>query len=230
VARERTANVTVTAPGTINLPSGATVGLGKSTSFAINLAAPATSAVSVALASTDINKLTISTASVNIAAGQTASYMLSIGGEGMSGTASLTCTGAPTSATCSLPASQAFNATTPTTFTIKVATTARIVAALQRPAFAPASSTSASWLWTIALGMLFVPGTRVPKWSARRWRRYLWLAPLMLLFFSVSCGGGGSMGNQQPQQNGTPSGTYSVVVHANSGSKKGSVSLTLIVQ
>jgi galactose oxidase-like protein/IPT/TIG domain-containing protein/glyoxal oxidase-like protein len=173
--------------------------------------------------------------SETIAAGQTASYTLSIGGAGMNGTASITCTGAPTSATCSLPASQAFNATTSTTFVIKVATTARITAALRRPAFAPASSTPASstpasWLWTIALGMLFVPGTRVPKWSVRKSRRYLWLAPLMLLFFTVSCGGGGSMGNQQPQQNGTPSGTYSVVVHASSGSKTGSTSLTLIVQ
>ncbi len=168
--------------------------------------------------------------SATIAAGQTASYTLSIGGEGMSGTASLTCTSVPTGATCSLPASQAFNATTPTTFTIKVATTARVTAALPRQDFAPASSTPASWLWTIALGMLFVPGTRAPRLSPRRWRRYLWLAPMLLLFFSVSCGGGGSMGSAQPQQTGTPSGTYSVVVHATSNSKTGSTSLILNVQ
>jgi hypothetical protein len=173
--------------------------------------------------------------SATIAAGQTASYTLSIGGQGMSGTASLSCTGAPPSATCSLPASLTFNATTPTTFTIKVATTARLTAALPPPVFAsalpnPAPSSPASWLWTIALGMLFVPGTRVPKGSVRRWRRYLWLAPLMLLFFTVSCGGGGSMGNQQAQSNGTPSGTYNVVAHASSGSNTGITSLTLTVQ
>lgn len=167
--------------------------------------------------------------SVTIAAGQTASYTLSIGGGGMSGTAALSCTGAPLGATCSLPSSQAFDATTPTTFTFKVATTPRITAALPRPAFAPVSSTPASWLWTMALGMLFVPETHAPKWSARRWRRRLWLAPLILLFFSVSCGGGG-MGNTQPQQNGTPSGTYGVVVQASSGSNTESSSLTLIVQ
>jgi galactose oxidase-like protein/IPT/TIG domain-containing protein/glyoxal oxidase-like protein len=162
--------------------------------------------------------------SATIAAGQTASYTLSIGGQGMSGTASLTCTGAPAGATCSLPTSQTFSATVPTTFTIKVATTARIAAALS-PVFTPAS-----WLWTMALGMLLVPSTRARKWSARRWRRYLWLAPLMLLFFSVSCGGGGSMSNPQPQQTGTPSGTYTVVVNASASSKTGTTSLTLNVQ
>jgi len=77
--------------------------------------------------------------------------------------------------------------------------------------------------------MLFVPGTSSPKRSPRRWSRYLWLAPMLLLFFSVSCGGGG-MNNAQPQQTGTPSGTYSVIVHASSNSKTGSTSLTLNVQ
>jgi hypothetical protein len=167
--------------------------------------------------------------SATIAAGQTASYMLSIGGVGMSGTASLTCTGAPIGATCSLPSSQTFNATTPTTFIIKVTTTARLSSALTGPASKPASFTPASWLWTIALGMLFMPGTRAPKWSALRWRRCLGLAPLLLLFFSISCGGG-SMGSAPPQQNGTPSGTYSVVVHASSNSTTGSTTLTLNVQ
>src|SRR5579862_3345255 len=82
--------------------------------------------------------------SATIAAGQTASYTLSIGGEGVSGTASLSCTGVPASASCSLPGSLAFNATTPTTFTIKVATTARVTSALPRPAFP--TSMPASWL------------------------------------------------------------------------------------
>jgi hypothetical protein len=166
--------------------------------------------------------------SATIAAGQTASYTLSIGGGGMSGTATLTCTGVPVSASCSLPGTQAFNATTPTTFAINVATMARVTADLSRPTSMPIRPTPASWLWTMALGMLFVPGARAPQWSARRWCRYLWLAPLLLLFFSVSCGGGAT--SSPPQQTGTPSGTYTVVVHASSGSKTGTTSLTLIVQ
>jgi hypothetical protein len=169
--------------------------------------------------------------SATVAAGQTANYTLSIGGEGMSGTASLSCTGTPAGSTCSLPSSLVFNATTPTTFTIKVITTARITAALPRPASAPASSLPASWLWTFFLGMLFVPGVRLPKRCPRRWPRYLWLAPLLLLLLTISCGGGGVMSNSsQPQQTGTPAGTYSVIVHASSNSKTGTTSLTLNVQ
>jgi hypothetical protein len=167
--------------------------------------------------------------SATISAGQTASYTLSIGGEGMSGTASLTCSGAPASATCSLPGSLTFNATTPTTFSIKVATAARVTSALPRPAFP--TSMPASWLWTLSLGMLFVPGAQAPKRSLRRWRKYLWFAPLLLmLFVTASCGGGASMGNAQPQQTGTPAGSYSVIVKASSNSKTGATTLTLNVQ
>jgi hypothetical protein len=168
--------------------------------------------------------------SATIVAGQSATYTLSIGGDGMSGTASLSCTGAPANAICSVPATLAFNATTPTTFTAKVITTARISAALPRPALGPASPTPASWLWTLSLGMLFVPGTGSPRRSPRRWPRYLWLAPLVLLLLTVSCGGGGSMGNAQPQTTGTPAGNYSVIVHASANSKTGATSLTLSVQ
>ena len=168
--------------------------------------------------------------SATVAAGQTATYVLSIGGGGMSGTASLSCTGAPAGSTCSVPATLAFNATTPTTFNATVITTARVSAALPRPALGPASPTPASWLWTLSLGMLFVPGTRSSRRSPRRWPRYLWLAPLVLLLLTVSCGGGGGMGNTQPQQAGTPAGTYSVIVHASANSKTGATSLTLNVQ
>ena len=173
--------------------------------------------------------------SATVAAGKTASYTLAIGGEGMGGTASLTCTGAPVGANCSVPGSQAFSATSATPFAVQITTTARTTAALTRPDSTLASATrvsptSASWLWTIALGMLFVPGTGGLKAPARRYRRYLWLAPLMLLLFAVSCGGGGGMSSAPPPQNGTPAGTYTVIVHASSGNDAGSTSLTLIVQ
>jgi IPT/TIG domain len=174
--------------------------------------------------------------SATVVAGQTATYTLSIGDEGMSGTATVTCAGAPVGATCSLPASQVFNATTPTSFTVTVKTTARITAALPRPSLTPASLTRgsftlASWLWMLPLGMLFVPRAGALKRSARPWQRYLWFAPtLLLLLFAVSCGGGGGMSNAQPQQTGTPAGTYTVIVNATSNSKTGFTSLTLNVQ
>lgn len=68
------------------------------------------------------------TASATVAAGSAASYALTIGGAGMSGTASLACTGAPIGATCSVPASVTLSATTASTFNASITTTARSLA------------------------------------------------------------------------------------------------------
>lgn len=166
--------------------------------------------------------------SATVAAGQAASYAFSIGGAGMSGTASLSCTGTPTGATCSLPTSEPFSSTVPVTFSVKVTTTSRTIGALHLPA-----STPLPWLWTIAvLGIVVWPGMSVPKRSVRR---FLSLVPLTFLFFLVSCGGGhttsgGGGGGPQPNPNGTPAGTYALTVKATSGSTTETSSLTLIVQ
>ena len=67
------ANVTVTPPGTIGMPSGLSVGLTQSASFPITLSTPApTGGVTVNLASSNSSIVSISTASVQIAAGATA--------------------------------------------------------------------------------------------------------------------------------------------------------------
>ena len=166
--------------------------------------------------------------SATVGAGQAASYAFSIGGAGMSGTASLSCTGTPTGATCSLPTSEPFSSTVPVTFSVKVTTTSRTIGALHLPA-----STPLPWLWTIAvLGIVVWPGMSVPKRSVRR---FLSLVPLTFLFFLVSCGGGhttsgGGGGGPQPNPNGTPAGTYALTVKATSGSATETSSLTLIVQ
>jgi hypothetical protein len=165
--------------------------------------------------------------SATVAAGQTASYTLSIGGAGISGTASLSCTGVPIGANCSVPTSEPFSSTVPATFNVSVTSTSRTIGALHPPA-----STPMLWLWTVAaLGIVVWPGMRVPKRSIRR---YLWLAPLTLLLFLASCGGNannsGSGGGQQPNPNGTPAGSYTLTVTAISGSATQASSLTLIVQ
>jgi len=77
--------------------------------------------------------------STTVAAGQTASYALSIGGAGMSGTASFSCTGAPTGADCSLPTSQPISSALPTIFPVKVTTTTRTVVAFHPPFSTPVS-------------------------------------------------------------------------------------------
>src|SRR5207245_470888 len=155
----------------------------------------------------------------------TGSYTLSIGGAGMSGTASLTCTGAPTGAKCSVPASEPFSATTPTTFNLTVTTTARTTGTLRRPTFAPVG-----WSWAFAmLGIVVLPRICTPKRSARR---YLRLAPLTLLLLLASCGGGSSSSTPGPQPipNGTPAGTYTLNVKATSGSATQVIGLTFVVQ
>jgi hypothetical protein len=164
--------------------------------------------------------------SVTVTAGQTASYTLSLGGAGMSGTASLSCTGAPMGANCSVPPSQSLSSTVPATFSVSVTTISRTSAAHHPPSSAPVS-----WLWTLAIAMLWIVvrlGIRAPKRSGRRYL-YLWLAPLTLLLL-VSCGGGSSTGDPPPNPNGTPAGIYTLTVQATSASTTEASSLTLVVQ
>jgi len=164
--------------------------------------------------------------SATVIAGQAASYTLSLGGAGTSGSAAVSCTGAPTGANCAVPASETFSANVPVTFSVTVRTTSRTIGALHPPASAP---TPGSWpLAMTMLGIVVLPGTR----SKRSVRRYLWLAPLTLSLFLASCGGGGSAatGGQEPNPNGTPVGTYTLTVNATSGSTTEATSLTLAVQ
>jgi hypothetical protein len=160
--------------------------------------------------------------SATVIAGQSASYTLSIGGAGMSGTASFSCTGAPMGANCSVPTSQPFGSTAPTTFTLNVTTTAHTTGVL-RPSFAPVTW---SWIFAMLAIALLPPGVSAPK---RSLRRFLRLAPLTLLLLLSSCGGG-STGSQQPNSNGTPAGTYTLNITATSGITTQTVPLTLIVR
>ena len=69
--------------------------------------------------------------SATVTAGSTATYTLSIGGAGINGTATLTCTGAPKGATCTVPGTENVSATTASTFNVTVST-AGSSAALQQ--------------------------------------------------------------------------------------------------
>src|SRR5262249_2126794 len=65
-----------------------------------------------------------SSGSATVQAGASASYTLSIGGQGLSGTATLTCTGAPAGEDCSIPATVDVSATSASTFAVNVTTSA----------------------------------------------------------------------------------------------------------
>jgi hypothetical protein len=164
-------------------------------------------------------KLVASNGSATVAAGQPANYSLSIGGGGFSGTASLTCTGAPEGAECSLPASESVDAITATKFTVTVSTTARTMAAMMQHT----SRLQVSLLALAIFGIVILPRS---AGRTRSQRRLLRILPIPVLLFLCSCGGGsGSSGTPT----GTPAGTYTLTVTAKSGSATQSVPLTLTV-
>jgi hypothetical protein len=156
-----------------------------------------------------------SSSSQTVSAGGTAKYTLAIGGQGVSGTATLTCSGAPSGATCTVPASENVSGTSASTFPVSVTTTARNSALLLRP------HSGFGWMWAVGiLSFLVLPGSR----RARRGK--LHLLPFALLLFLCSCGGGSSSSSSS----GTPVGTYTITVTATMGSNQSSTPLTLIVQ
>jgi Abnormal spindle-like microcephaly-assoc'd, ASPM-SPD-2-Hydin/Beta-propeller repeat len=157
-----------------------------------------------------------SSSSAKVTAGSTATYSLSIGGGGMSGTASLTCTGAPSESTCSVPATESLNATTASKFNVSITTTAGTQAAIR-------STPKSTWLWGFALfGCVFLPMAG----SRRSLLPLLCVVPLVLMLL-WSCGGGSST---PPKNAGTPAGTYTLTVTATSGSTTQTQNLTLVVQ
>jgi Right handed beta helix region len=159
----------------------------------------------------------------SIAPGATAHYTLSIGGGGISGIASLTCTGAPQGATCKIPATQVVSGATPANFTVTVTTTAATAATIHR---FPLRSSS----WAIFLiAFVALPVRRKRKHDAAR---HLLLA-LFLLTLLCSCGGSmntGStlVGGGTPGT--TPAGTYTLTVTAKVSSTSAQIPLTLTVQ
>jgi hypothetical protein len=160
-------------------------------------------------------------ASATVTAGATATYALSIGGAGMAGTASLTCSGAPVGATCSVPATVPLTATTASALNVSVSAASR-----SNVWFFPTGTTP--WLWALAiLGCLVLrKAASAQQFPRLRWR----LAPLLALAFCACGGGSASTPTPTPNANGTPAGAYTIVVTAKSGATSQTLNLTLTVQ
>jgi Beta-propeller repeat len=153
--------------------------------------------------------------SAAVAPGTSATYLLSIGGQGISGTASLSCKGAPTATKCSTPGTVSFSATSGTTFKVTVYTAASTMGKL-----GPSGFSRSPLLWAMAMmGCLVLPQRKVVR------RRSVRLFPLFLSAFLLwtlcSCVSGGGP---------TPGGTYTLTVTAEDGSLSQSTVLTLTVQ
>ena len=159
--------------------------------------------------------------SVTVQPGGTATYTLAVGGACIAGTVTLTCSGAPASSTCTVPASMTIRATSASTFTVTVGTSARMAASYS--GFQPYS-----WLWACGIfAALLFPATGRGR-SLRS--RYLRMVPLIFLLWLAGCGGGSSSGAGSSGSSPTPAGTYSLIIKAVSRSLAESQTLTLIVQ
>ncbi|HXO60827.1 MAG TPA: hypothetical protein VN850_03355 [Candidatus Acidoferrales bacterium] len=142
---------------------------------------------------------------------------LAIGGAEISGTATVSCSGAPTGAICSVPGTVAFNSTAPTSFMVSVSTTAR------SSWLFPRGFKSVPWLWAFTLiAALALLNSRMSRQLCWARLRFVPLAAVLI----YGCGGGSTT---TQNSNGTQAGTYTVTVTATSGSTSQTQKLTLIV-
>ncbi len=167
-------------------------------------------------------------ASQSVSAGQAAQYSVSIAPNGsFSGTIDFACSIAPaanTAPTCKLSnSSMQISGTSSQTLTVTVATTAPQNVAGTSYAY----PVSGSWLPTCAtillgtIGLFFVRRSRRTSLAAMS-------VILLILLFSVSCGGNGSTSSRSAP--GTPAGTYTVTVTGTSGSISHQLQLQLTVK
>lgn len=169
-----------------------------------------------------------SSTSSTVTPGQTATYNLTVApASGLTGSVSLTCTGAPSEATCAVsPSSAPLSGSSATPITVTVTTTAASGAG-----FRPQPPTT-HWngLWMLVL--LAAIGAGVERMRRFRARAPLALITLCLLLW-VACGGEGGGTGTSPVNLGTSPGTYSIKVTgtytAGSSTLQHNLSLTLSV-
>lgn len=169
--------------------------------------------------------------SATVTAGQSAVYNLTlVPSGGFNGTVSLSCSGAPAAATCSMsPASIVLSSSNPSAFTATVSTTSRALVQhlppWNPPVFLARAMDAFPWLLcllaaAIALGR--AAGKRRPAGLA------LALTMLLLLVVLLAACGSGPASPPSPSS-GTPRGTYTLNVIGASGSLNNSVTLVLNV-
>ena len=187
-----------------------------------------------------------------IQAGQTAIFALQLAASGTPLSVSITCTGAPASATCAGPASATtVNPGTPDTINLSVSTVGH---GSTVPAFLSLAPPSGWLILALLSGALITHKRRIIPNHFRRTLNPLSVTFLMVLATTLAagCGGASSRPNASPAPTpggpstpvasptptptatptttGTPAGTYTLMVTANSGSVTHAVSLTLTVQ
>lgn len=161
-----------------------------------------------------------------VTAGQTAVYQLSLAPlSGFNGTVMFSCSGMPRGAVCSItPPSMTVSGNSVQPFTIGISTTANTVAAFVEPEGPPRWTPGLSCLLGSCVATLCLLPTR------RRTRTQLRaLSVLVIASVSLIASCGGSQTAVSPAENGTPSGTYTMVVMATAGAITHSQNLTLVI-
>jgi VCBS repeat-containing protein len=185
-------------------------------------------------------QMSSTTTSQTVTAGQTANYSLTVAPEGgLNQTVSLTCSGAPSLATCTLsPGSVTLNGTASATVTVQMTTTAASLAPPWGRVVPPslvgvgarhpvAQSLRAAGHGVPVLGfwlcaLLGLASVGALAGARKRRAAYLLGACLLLVMFWSACGGGA----QVVHTPGTPAGTYTLDVKGTVTSTAPSATLT----
>jgi hypothetical protein len=170
-----------------------------------------------------------SSTSATVTPGQTATFSLNVTGtNGFSGAVNFTCSGAPAGATCTAspnPANISGAAAVPVTVNvITQAATAAVPVGTTWPRLPDALCVAL--LFEVALAFLLLALSKRRAISRKAIPALLALG--IATAICIGCGGGSSPSNQ-PGNSGTPSGNYTLVLTATSGSVSESMNLTLTV-
>jgi hypothetical protein len=176
---------------------------------------------------------------VQVTPGSSATYILSLTGlGGFSGGVSLSCSGAPAGATCSVWPKQISPGTSATNVTVTVSTTATSVSAPRSQPLPPVPPVLPRFRGLLMLALVLAAIAwairRRQQSPVRRWQAALFPLALGLLLALAGCGGGGTSGVTPPPVTPvTPAGTYTLTVTGTTGSgstaMSQTVTLTLIV-
>jgi FG-GAP-like repeat len=180
-----------------------------------------------------------STATATVTAGQTATYMLSLGATGgFSGNVALSCSGAPATATCNIsPATVSVGGATAAAATVTVTTTARSELPLPVGNHSPREFPGRPTALLAALMAILILAWICTRRKNQRlqWAPVLSMVLVLVLGITLtSCGGGSSSGGGGTVPTGTQAGTYTITVSATatagSSTLSHSTKLTLVVQ